>query len=482
MAQKSIKKNYIYNLTFQILTLIIPLITTPYLSRVLGADGIGTFSYIESVSSYFVLFATLGLTIFGQREISYVQDDRKKRSIIFWETCLLELVATLLCIVAYIIFSLHQKNSDLYLVLVINLISVIANISWFFQGLEEFGRIVLRNIIFKILGVIYIFTFVTEKDDVIFYLFGVAFFALLNNLSYWTMLPKFIDKPSLKDLHPTRHLKTVFTLFAPTIAISIYTVLDKTMIGLITDDAFENGYYEQATKMSRVALTVVTSLGVVMIPRIGFMFSQKNTEAVRQSMYRSYRFVWLLGIPLTLGLIAVSQNFVPWFYGKGFDKVIPLLSVLSLLIIAIGINNVTGVQYLIPTRRQNTFTFTVIIGAIFNFLLNLFFIYYWKSIGAAIASVIAETIIAVLQLIIVRKELSSKEILKCGIHYYLAGLVMFAVLLFIRDKFVPSVINTAILVSIGALVYFTVLIIQKDDFLLSNFTKFSSKFFKRLDI
>lgn len=479
MAQKSIKKNYIYNLTFQILTLIIPLITTPYLSRVLGADGIGTFSYIESVSSYFVLFATLGLTIFGQREISYVQDDRKKRSIIFWETCLIELVATLLCIVAYIIFSLHQKNSDLYLVLVINLISVIANISWFFQGLEEFGRIVLRNIIFKILGVIYIFTFVTEKDDVIFYLFGVAFFALLNNLSYWTMLPKFIDKPSLKDLHPTRHLKTVFTLFAPTIAISIYTVLDKTMIGLITDDAFENGYYEQATKMSRVALTVVTSLGVVMIPRIGFMFSQKNIEAVRQSMYRSYRFVWMLGIPLTLGLIAVSQNFVPWFYGKGFDKVIPLLSVLSLLIIAIGINNVTGVQYLISTKRQNTFTFTVIIGAIFNFLLNIYFIYYWKSIGAAVASVVAETIIAILQLIIVRKELSSKVILKCGIHYYLAGLVMFAVLLFIRDNFEPSVINTAMLVSIGAAVYFTVLIIQKDDFLLSNFTKFTAKFFKK---
>lgn len=479
MAQKSIKKNYIYNLTFQILTLIIPLITTPYLSRVLGADGIGTFSYIESVSSYFVLFATLGLTIFGQREISYVQDDRKKRSIIFWETCLIELVATLLCIVAYIIFSLHQKNSDLYLVLVINLISVIANISWFFQGLEEFGRIVLRNIIFKILGVIYIFTFVTEKDDVIFYLFGVAFFALLNNLSYWTMLPKFIDNPSLKDLHPTRHLKTVFTLFAPTIAISIYTVLDKTMIGLITDDAFENGYYEQATKMSRVALTVVTSLGVVMIPRIGFMFSQKNIEAVRQSMYRSYRFVWMLGIPLTLGLIAVSQNFVPWFYGKGFDKVIPLLSVLSLLIIAIGINNVTGVQYLISTKRQNTFTFTVIIGAIFNFLLNIYFIYYWKSIGAAVASVVAETIIAILQLIIVRKELSSKVILKCGIHYYLAGLVMFAVLLFIRDNFEPSVINTAMLVSIGAAVYFTVLIIQKDDFLLSNFTKFTAKFFKK---
>ena len=152
MAQKSIKKNYIYNLAFQILTLVIPLITTPYLSRVLGADGIGTYSYVEAISSYFVLFATLGLTTFGQREVSYVQDDRKKRTIVFWETCIIQFIASLICIVAYVFFSLMQKDSLLYLVLVINLFSVIANVTWLFQGMEEFGRIVLRNIIFKLLG------------------------------------------------------------------------------------------------------------------------------------------------------------------------------------------------------------------------------------------------------------------------------------------------------------------------------------------
>ena len=156
MAQKSIKKNYVYNLTYQILTLITPLITTPYLSRVFGADGIGTCSYIESISSYFVLFATLGLTTFGQRETSYVQDDRKKRSIIFWETNIIELIASTLCIVAYVAFSFSQTNYKLYLVLVLNLFSVIANISWFFQGMEEFGKIVLRNIIFKIINIVYI--------------------------------------------------------------------------------------------------------------------------------------------------------------------------------------------------------------------------------------------------------------------------------------------------------------------------------------
>lgn len=479
MAQKSIKKNYIYNLAYQILTLITPLITTPYLSRVFGADGVGTCSYIESISSYFVLFATLGLTTFGQRETSYVQDDRKKRSIIFWETNIIELIASTLCIVVYVVFSFMQTNKELYLVLVLNLLSVIANISWFFQGLEEFGKIVLRNIIFKLINIIYIFSVVKTKNDIILYLFGVAFFGLLNNLSYWMSVPKYIDKPSLKELHPAKHIKTVISLFVPTIAMQVYTVLDKTMIGVITQNAFENGYYEQALKISKLVLTIVTSLGTVMIPRIGYHYSKGDTEIVKGYMYRAYKFVWLCGMPLTFGLIAVSNNFVPWFFGEGYEKVILLLGILSFLILAIGINNVTGMQYLIPTKRENVFSATVIIGAATNFVMNFFLIQLFQSTGAAVASVVAETTIAIIQIYIVRKEMSPFEIIKCGVPYFIAGGVMFAVLLLIRGFFSPSILHTFELVMIGAIVYGVVLIIMKDEFLLSNISMVSKKIFKR---
>lgn len=479
MTQKSIKKNYIYNLAYQILTLITPLITTPYLSRVFGADGVGTCSYIESISSYFVLFATLGLTTFGQRETSYVQDDRKKRSIVFWETNIIELIASTLCIVAYVAFSFMQTNKELYLVLVLNLLSVIANISWFFQGLEEFGKIVLRNIIFKFINIIYIFAVVKTKNDLILYLFGVAFFGLINNLSYWISVPKYIDKPRLKELHPTKHIKTVISLFVPTIAMQVYTVLDKTMIGVITKNAFENGYYEQALKISKLILTIVTSLGTVMIPRIGYHYSKGDTEIVKGYMYRAYKFVWLCGMPLTFGLIAVSNNFVPWFFGKGYEKVVPLLGILSFLILAIGINNVTGMQYLMPTKRENIFSATVIIGAATNFAMNFFLIQLFQSTGAAIASVVAETTIAIIQIYIVRKELSPFEIIKCGVNYFIAVGVMFAVLLLIRGFFFPSILHTFELVMIGAIIYGVVLIIMKDEFLLSNMSMISKKIFKR---
>lgn len=479
MAQKSIKKNYVYNLTYQILTLITPLITTPYLSRVFGADGIGTCSYIESISSYFVLFATLGLTTFGQRETSYVQDDRKKRSIIFWETNIIELIASTLCIVAYVAFSFSQTNYKLYLVLVLNLFSVIANISWFFQGMEEFGKIVLRNIIFKIINIVYIFTFVKTKDDIIIYLFGVAFFGLINNLSYWISVPQYIDRPILKELHPSKHIKTVIALFVPTIAMQVYTVLDKTMIGVITNNSFENGYYEQALKIARLVLTIVTSLGTVMISRIGYHYSKGDMEIVKQYMYRAYKFVWLCGVPLTLGLIAISNNFVPWFFGDGYDKVVSLLGILSFLILAIGINNVTGMQYLIPTKRENIFSLTVIIGALTNFVLNFFLIQMFQSMGAAIASVVAETTIAIIQIYIVRKELSPFEIVKCGLHYFIAGGLMFITLMQIRGYFNASVLHTFELVIIGAIIYGSVLLVMKDEFLLSNIYKIFKKIIKR---
>lgn len=476
MSGKSVKSNYIYNLIYQVLTLLTPLITAPYLSRVLGADGVGTYSYIESISSYFVLFSTLGLTTFGQREISYVQDDRVKRSRIFWETNIIELVASLVCIVIYVIFSLRQSTPALYLVLVFNLLSVIFNISWFFQGMEEFGKIVSRNIFFKFLNIVFIFVAVRAKDDLIWYMFGSSFFLFLNNLSYWIMVPKYIDKPVFSELHPTRHIREVMSLFVPTIAIQIYAVLDKTMIGMVTGDVFENGYYEQAMKISKMALMIVTSLGTVMIPRIGFLFGKGDDEAVRDYMYRGYRFVWFLGVPLCFGLIMVAGNFVPWFYGEGYDKVVPLIGILSFLILAIGINNVTGMQYLIPAKRQDLFTLTVVIGACVNFVLNLFLIRVIQSYGAAIASVAAESVIAIVQIILVRKELNPWIIVKCGWHYFVSGGIMVLVLYFVRGLFSSSIVNTLILIALGAAVYFVVLLIMRDSFFIDNVKSVLKKF------
>ena len=469
MAKTNIKKNYIYNLSYQILLVIIPLITTPYLSRVLGADGIGTISFAESIVSYFVLFGTFGITIFGQREISYVQDSVEKRSQAFWETKCLEFITAGTALLLYIPFALSRpQNRIIYLFLSFNIIAVIFDVTWFFQGLEEFGKIVLRNFLFKLINVIYIFVFIKTKNDMVWYAFGPAFLSFLSNLSLWLYLPQYIQAPDWAIINPFRNFKIVLALFVPTIAFSITAVLDKTMIGMITKSAFENGYYEQAMKICRITLTLVTALGTVMIPRIGYLFSKGEDAQVKAYIYRGYRFVWFIGIPLSFGILGTASNFVPWFFGEGFEKVIPLLGILGFLIISNGISNVTGVQYLIPTKRENLFTKTVFIGALINFTLNSFLIYFYKSVGAAIASIIAETCVALIQIYILRQELSIRTIFFSAWKYLLAGGLMLILLRALGSFLSPSVIHTAIMALAGAALYFAALTIMKDDFFLSN--------------
>ena len=481
---KSVKKNYIYNLIYQILVLLIPLVSMPYLSRVLEADGIGTVSYAESIVSYFVLVASLGTATYGQRQISYVRDSVEERSRVFWETQLLRTIMTVIVSGLYLIFAFFIADSSatwIYVLFGIQLLSVSAEIVWFFQGLEEFGKVVLRNIFVKIISLILFFLIVKTKDDLLYYVLIYVGVNFVCGVSLWGYLPKYVKKIPLKSLRPFRNIKVVLSLFLPTVAVQIYTVLDKTMIGLITGSSFENGYYEQASKIAKVALTVITALGIVMISRVGYYYEKGETETVRSYLYRSYRFAWLLAIPMCLGLIMIAPNFVPWFFGAGYDGVIPLLQIQSVLIISIGINMVTGNQYLIPTKRENIYTLTVLVGAGTNFILNLFLIYHFQALGAGIASVVAETVIATLQIIIVRKELSPWKIVKSSAKYWLAGLVMLVPLYFENKYFAPSMLNTLIMIASGALVYAMVLFILRDDFFLSNVQSVLDRFIKRKD-
>lgn len=475
MVKKSIRKNYIYNVTYQILTILTPFITAPYLSRVLTPAGIGNVSFAESIVAYFTLFATMGIATYGQREISYVQNDKEQRTIVFWNSKILEVITSLIALIVYIVYAINQANSILYLVLSMNILAKTADITWFFQGLEEFGKIVIRNCIIKFLQIVYIFALVKTRDDMVIYAIGLAGFTLLSSISLWTYLPNYIQKISFSKLHVFKDLPSVLSLFVPTIAIQIYTVLDKTMIGVITKNAAENGYYEQAIKISKMTLHIVTALGTVMVPRIGFLFNSGRHDDVKRYMYRGYQFVWFLGVPFCLGLVTCASNFVPWFFGLGYEKVIILLQILSFLILAIGINNVTGIQYLIPTKRQNIFTFTVIIGAVVNFSLNSLLIPRFQSAGAAVASVAAETVIAVIQLIIVRKELSLWHVIMIGRNYYIAGAVMAAVVFLISGKLMATVFNTVFLIMVGAICYFTILLLLRDPFFLDNMKKGTDK-------
>ena len=484
MAGRSLKKNYILNLAYQLLVLIIPFVTTPYLSRVLGADGIGIYSYANSIVTYFVLVATLGTTTYAQRRISYIGNNKEERSRAFWEIFIFRLMTSLITLAVYLVtFTLILKeNFIVYIILSLNIINVVFDVSWFLQGMEEFGKTVFANAIFKVLNVVLIFVFVKTAEDLNKYILITASLLVLSNAAMWLYLPKYLCK--VKNLKPFKDIKDILQLFVPTVALQIYTILDKSMIGWFTDGKEENGYYEQAEKVIRLASTVVVSLGTVMVPRIAMKFAEKNYEAVEMYLYKSYRFVWMLSIPLMMGIIAVADVFVPIFFGDGYEKCIVLLSVFSVLFIFLGLSNVTNVQFFVPTGRQNLLTLTVTVGAVVNLILNLILIPLIQSVGACIASVIAEFCVTLFGFIIVKKRklFSLKPVFSCCWKYCIAGTVMGCGVWFTKLYLPITVWSLIVLIALGIAVYFLMLVVLRDKFLIDFIKKgieFISKPFNR---
>jgi O-antigen/teichoic acid export membrane protein len=476
MSNKNIAKNYIYNLIYQITIIILPLITTPYISRVLGSDGVGTYSFTLSIVTYFILFGTLGVAMYGQREIAYLQSEKEKRSKAFLEIVFFRAITLVISmIIFYFTFGVQGQYSLYYKIFLIEIFANIFDISWFFQGLEDFKKTVTRNMIVKIISVICIFTFVKSSNDLWIYILIYVLSTLLGNLSLWAYIPKYITLNNLGKLNIFRHLKPTISLFIPQIAIQVYTVLDRTMIGVMVPNISEVGFFEQSQKIVKMALAIITALGTVMSPRIANTYANNKKDEVKEYLSKSFRFAWFLGCPIMFGIIAVSNNLVPWFYGDGYEKVKILLMILSPLILAIGLNNVTGIQYLIQIKKQNIFTITVIIGSIVNVVLNLLLISVFQSVGAAISSVVAEIVIFLVQLLYIKEDFDVKEIFKLSFKYLISGMIMFLTVFTIGEFLPATIIGTSIQILIGSIIYVLALVILRDKFIWTVSTKILQK-------
>lgn len=483
-ADKSIKKNYIYSMVSQVLLLGSPFITIPYTSRVLNPETVGTASFVRSIANYFVLFATLGITRYACREVSYLQNDRSRRSQVFWNVKALTCITVSLNIAVFLVLAYiyARANFHLYVIASIEVITILFDVTWVYAGMESFGITVLKSMAVRVAQIIFLLTFIKSNADLPYYVGGSISMAMLGNVALWFLLPKYISRPKLKDIKPFNDFKVILQLFVPNIAIEIYTVLDKTMIGVFTGEPAENGYYEFCMKTVRMTITIVTAIAGVISPRIGFLFASKDMEQIYKYMYKSYSFMWMLGVPICIGLIGISDNFVPWFFGAGYFRVAGLIKAASLLMLATSFGNLTGAQYLIPTKRHNQFTKSVMIGAGVNFCLNLVLIPLFKAYGAVIASVIAEMSIAASQLYMIRHELKIRKIFALGKNNYIAGIIMLVFLVVIGKKLAPSVIHTFMMIFSGALVYFSVLLILRDEFFMENAKAVLASFRKKLHI
>ena len=486
---KSVKKNYIYNVIFQIFSLIVPLITTPYISRILSAEGVGQYSFTSSLQNYFSLIAALGFGYYAQRQIAFHQNNKKEQSKVFWEIVIVRIVSVTFAVLLNLILcftGVYHEYSQLMLWWTISIFSVAVDISFLFQGNEDFKKTVLRDMMIKLISVILIFVLVKRSDDVWLYVILTSGGSFLGRLSLWLYLPKYLIKVDSKELKPIRHLLPTIKLFIPTIATSIYTVLDKTLIGLLISDTYvvketqiingvetvievvkkysdlENGYYEQSEKIVKMCLMVMTALGTVMIPRNSKLYAEGNQAKLKDNIYFATNYVWLFGLPMAFGLAAIAPNVIPWFLGPGYNKCITLMQLFTPLIIFIGFSNIFGLQYLIPTGRDKKFTIGIIAGSISNLVLNCILIPLFWSYGAVIASLIAEFLVTFTMYMLIRKELSLKKMLLQSIKPLIASVIMFLICYFISNKFAPSILNTFIIAIFGIAIYFLLLILLKE--------------------
>ncbi len=477
--RNSIQKNYAYNLAYEAFLLIMPFVVTPYVSRALGEDASGQYSFIYSIVTYFTYFAALGFDRYAQRLIAQHQGNRKDQTKIFWEVFIARLIPVFISVVIYIgiIFSgvLDSKYNELLVIFSINVISVAFDITFLFRGNEDFGKIVFRNIIVRIVGIICIFVFVHSAQDLWIYALIQSLTVIIGNLSLWFYLGVYVERRCSDRLIIKNHIKRSFILFLPTIATAVYTSLDKTLIGVITQIDSENGNYEYAESFVKMSMVVITSLGTAVAPRNSHKYATGDLEGMRKNVNNSLRVVFLFGIPIMLGLIAISDGLIPWYLGPGYLKSSTLMKLLSPLVLIIGLSNVFGLQILLPCERDKKFTVSVSLGAILNFGLNCILISFFASYGAAISTIIAEGVVTLTMMFFAKDIYTISGTIKSIWKYMMAGAIMFFPCYFVDVLLPDRVYSTIIVVILGIVVYFGIILILRDDFIFMLIYSFKRK-------
>ncbi|MBR3176446.1 oligosaccharide flippase family protein [Candidatus Saccharibacteria bacterium] len=481
-AKKSIKKNYLYNLAYQILLVIVPFATIPYLSRVLGVENIGINSFTLSIVAYFILLANIGVGSFGTREIALHQDDRKKYSKIFWDLYSYQFVIGIISILAYGIYVMcFGGYPSVQWIMMLNIVAAVIDMAWLYQGLEDYKYISIRNILIKLATVAATFIFVRTPDDLGIYVLINSISTIISSCILWFKFPKIADPPKLREIRIFRYWKDSIIYFLPQIAVSIYTVLDKTMLGIITGSEAENGYYEQTYKIIQIGLIIMTSLNAVVAPRMAYLFGKGQKEEIKKRLKTSFHFIYLLAFPLVFGLIALGPDFSSIFFGEGYEKVRLLLPIFAPIILIISISNCLSGQCIIPIGKQKQAALFLWIGAAVNFVLNIVLINMFSSVGAAISSIIAEIIITVSFIMLAREYMQAKTVFTTMKNYLIAGVVMLASLLAINYFWTGiSLPIVGAKIAIGATIYFVVLrFILRDEFLKSEAALVIRKFLRR---
>lgn len=426
-------KNFIYNVLYQILIMILPLITAPYIARVLGAEKIGIYSYTYSIAYYFVLFGQLGLNVYGNRSIAIVRDDKEKLSKTFSSIFIVQLFISIISCICYLLFIIFS-SSEYRLIFIIQFVFVLScvfDINWFFFGIEKFKLTVIRNTIIKIATVVCVLLFVKTQADLWKYTTIMAVGSFLAQLVLWSQIRKYTEFKKCTFDECKVHIKPIIILFLPTVATSIYRVMDKIMLGSCTEMK-ELGFYENSEKFIAISMGVINALGTVMIPQVSNLIANKEFKRVKEYIHKSMEGIFILAFPIAFGLAGIAPILSVVFYGAEFERCGSIIPILSFSIMFSTWANVLRTQYLVPNKRDKEYIISMFAGSIVNLFINILLIPKYGAIGAAIGTVSAEAVVALTHSIYVKNELELIKYLKLIIPYSVIGFAMYEFIKYIR--------------------------------------------------
>ena len=469
----SIKKNFIYNFAYQVLVIILPLITTPYISRVIGPEGIGIQSYTYSIANYFVLFAILGISNHGNRSIAMVRDNDEKLNRTFSSIYLVQFIMSIIMIILYLLYSIFVVNDNriIFIIQSIYIVSSLLDINWFFFGMEEFKLTVVRNIIIKIASALSIFIFVKKSNDLYLYSLILALGNLISQIVLWVYLKRYVKFVKVTKEEILTQIEPILILFIPVISISIYKIMDKIMLGSMSN-MIEVGYFENSEKIMNIPLGFITALGTVMLPKMSNLYANGNESEGKKYIGLSLDFIMFISFGSMFGLIGVSPVLVPIFLGDKFINCINIVSMISVTIIFLAWANVIRTQFLIPRKKDKIYIVSTGIGAVVNLLINFLLIKKYGAIGATIGTIFAEATVCVYQSIMVRKELNIKVYIKRSIFYIIPGSIMCIVIRLLEKLLGQSIITGIIQIIVGGSLYIILcviyMIVLKNEIVINN--------------
>ena len=450
-----IRTNFIYNLVYQILTIILPLVTAPYVSRVLKSNNIGVYSYTQAAANYFFLFAMLGVNNYGNRTIAAVRDDKEKLSAVFWEIYVFQFIIGLIVNISYLVYCLCFIKQDVLVSFLqfFYVASAIFNINWLCFGLEKFKLTTIRNILVRLGMAVAVFLFVKKETDLPIYTAILAGGNLISVLVIWPFALKYVPFRKPKVAGIVRHIKPNLVLFWPVVAISLYNIMDKLMLGAKDVTKQEVGFYTYAENIVQIPNTLILALDNVIMPRMSNLYANEKESAATNLMNHVMLFAMLASAAMAFGLASVSPVFVPWFYGEEFMPCILLVSLLCPVIIFKGWAGALRTQYIIPKKKDRIYIISLTAGAIVNLIINYFLIPIYAGIGAAIGTIAAEFSVAFIQFLFVRKEVPIMEYIKNGIAFCIIGICMFAIIYNMRDIPLDAPLVILIQIITGGVVY-----------------------------